>query len=842
MGTDPETAAAPDIDIFDQIVASLPIANGVPGTESVEAAADTSNDSLPSAAADIPPPAPADSTTVPLPPSPDAENTTDNPTEAQEADPLPPPSFTPIKSKDGKEVTACAEAEGADKIPQGDDSQAAEAAIPPAPPSKPSLMPPAALKLDVTTKPQPGTAAEEEEITQIPSCLRISWFLENNFKIPPKAEAPKPKSEGTTAAKVKDSKENANNTSSAEAKDPFWAAVRGELIPKTILKQTWEYPPDEYMTKLYLVVPAEKLLSALGPAHYNGPPAPQDSSTAKEGTGSSSFFAPASPGFTFHSQSRAEWFFELGLPEGTTPVEQGPVKFMIRGHGEDLAHTIVLVRSALFGAKSGSQHGDEIIRFSTGAEGFGSGQLSPRSEMPTEWTVRFHGLHLPIILGFLEAKIPGLRFLLCDNKDGDGEFTQTNKKGQSSKGSEFGPEDRGLYSQLRRTMASGCRYSLKASEDVSIRGVDLEAVFAPVAHLLKGSELACEELPGGLQLLESHPLHHRLKIFCDDDGDLLAGNSPRVTPQTKKEVIYSPSKRRMKLDQELADVNVKIVDLGNACWVHKHFSDDIQTRQYRSPEVIVGCKYDTSADIWSLACMLFELMTGDLLFDPRSGDTYSRDEDHLAQCVELLGKFPRRLALTGRYSKEFFTKKGDLRHIQNLKYWGLEDVLSEKYGVPRKEAREIADFIIPCLSMDPAKRATAEDCLNHPWLANIDVEVEGSDNLSIPSLEEVPSLSDEEGFIEQTDEDEEEALENQQIEPRQGSAAGETGKNEGHENEKLLADPSAEKVLAPEVLEAPSSLTIENIEAKKNPNTIDQVGVDSACNHTQQEASTASNI
>ena len=65
-----------------------------------------------------------------------------------------------------------------------------------------------------------------------------------------------------------------------------------------------------------------------------------------------------------------------------------------------------------------------------------------------------------------------------------------------------------------------------------------------------------------------------------------------------------------------------LVDLGNACWVHKHFSDDIQTRQYRCPEVIVGAKYDTSADMWSLACICFELLTGDLLFDPRAGDGY----------------------------------------------------------------------------------------------------------------------------------------------------------------------------------------------------------------------------
>ena len=35
------------------------------------------------------------------------------------------------------------------------------------------------------------------------------------------------------------------------------------------------------------------------------------------------------------------------------------------------------------------------------------------------------------------------------------------------------------------------------------------------------------------------------------------------------------------------NVNVKVVDLGNACWFNHHFSTEIQTRQYRSPEVVI---------------------------------------------------------------------------------------------------------------------------------------------------------------------------------------------------------------------------------------------------------------
>ena len=105
-------------------------------------------------------------------------------------------------------------------------------------------------------------------------------------------------------------------------------------------------------------------------------------------------------------------------------------------------------------------------------------------------------------------------------------------------------------------------------------------------------------------------------------------------------------------------LQVKIADLGNACWVDHHFTEDIQTRQYRCLEVLLGAGYGCPADIWSTASMSFELATGDYLFEPHSGAEYSRDEDHLAHIIELLGEIPRNIALSGKYSREFFDKKG----------------------------------------------------------------------------------------------------------------------------------------------------------------------------------------
>lgn len=61
------------------------------------------------------------------------------------------------------------------------------------------------------------------------------------------------------------------------------------------------------------------------------------------------------------------------------------------------------------------------------------------------------------------------------------------------------------------------------------------------------------------------------------------------------------------LSKQVGPINCKIADLGNACWTYKHFTEDIQTRQYRCLEVLVGAPYSTAADIWSTACMVGKL-------------------------------------------------------------------------------------------------------------------------------------------------------------------------------------------------------------------------------------------
>ncbi|KAF7303883.1 hypothetical protein MIND_00618400 [Mycena indigotica] len=175
-------------------------------------------------------------------------------------------------------------------------------------------------------------------------------------------------------------------------------------------------------------------------------------------------------------------------------------------------------------------------------------------------------------------------------------------------------------------------------------------------------------------------------------------------------------------------ITVKIADLGNATWTDHHFTNDIQTRQYRCPEVIVGStNWGTSADIWSVACVLFEVMTGgDYLFDPAPAPKgadgrprYTKDDDHIAQIIELLGEIPAHVRKSGRWSGEFFDAKGKLLHIQSLRPWPITAVLHDKYLFPQTEADAIADFLLPMLHLDPEKRQSAEELSKHAWLADV---------------------------------------------------------------------------------------------------------------------------
>lgn len=164
---------------------------------------------------------------------------------------------------------------------------------------------------------------------------------------------------------------------------------------------------------------------------------------------------------------------------------------------------------------------------------------------------------------------------------------------------------------------------------------------------------------------------------------------------------------------------VKIVDFGNACRINKHFTQYIQTREYRSPEVILGCDYDEKTDLWSLGCMVFELITSNFLFKPEKKENCSKSEEHLFLMMEVLGKLPLPWARKGENFADFFSNEGTLKQGNpKFKKYPLYYLLVVEGKIDEFEAHEIERFLLKMLKFDPRDRASAKELLSDPWLCS----------------------------------------------------------------------------------------------------------------------------
>ncbi|KAM9326837.1 SRSF protein kinase 3-like [Gastrophryne carolinensis] len=224
-------------------------------------------------------------------------------------------------------------------------------------------------------------------------------------------------------------------------------------------------------------------------------------------------------------------------------------------------------------------------------------------------------------------------------------------------------------------------------------------------------------------------LHKKCRIIHTDikpENILVCVKEDTLERYIKEAAIWSQNRTNEGIDAnflthlfETGNVDmlgVKIADLGSACWTYKPFSEEIQTQQYRALEVLLGSGYSTPADIWSVACMAFEMATSYFLFEPQAGKNFSRNDDHIACIIELLGRIPPKIAFSGKNSSEFFNKQGNLLRIPCLCPCGLYDLLVQRHKWQKNEAVIFASFLLPMLEYSPEKRATAEKCLQHPWL------------------------------------------------------------------------------------------------------------------------------
>ena len=252
-----------------------------------------------------------------------------------------------------------------------------------------------------------------------------------------------------------------------------------------------------------------------------------------------------------------------------------------------------------------------------------------------------------------------------------------------------------------------------------------------------------------------------LENYHKEKNRILHDINYRKFIQFQNKIISSSIKNTEEKDSFLRDINnyftlrgpevdqsiqVKICDIGNACWFNNHFSSIIQTRQYRSPEVILGINYNETSDIWSLACIIYELITGEFLFNPISGENFGKNDSHLAKFMEVCGKMPRNFVERGEFWKKYFDKKGKLKRIDNINYINLKNNLVLNHHLKENEAQALWDFLKPMLEYFPEKRISARELLRHPWLKMPNV-----DNYKINKYDILRAAFNEDYFFNESD-------------------------------------------------------------------------------------------
>ncbi|CAA9997622.1 unnamed protein product [Nesidiocoris tenuis] len=181
----------------------------------------------------------------------------------------------------------------------------------------------------------------------------------------------------------------------------------------------------------------------------------------------------------------------------------------------------------------------------------------------------------------------------------------------------------------------------------------------------------------------------------------------------KENIIHCDLKPENVLLKQRGSSCIKVIDFGSSCYSDQRVYTYIQSRFYRSPEVLLGLPYGTPIDMWSLGCILAELYTGYPLFPGEN------EAEQLACIMEVLGVPPEDVLMKATRKRLFFDSKGNPRSTTNSK--GRKRKPGSKYLAMaiRCNDKVFVDFISQCLVWDPTKRLTPEKALRHEWLKGL---------------------------------------------------------------------------------------------------------------------------
>ncbi|CAH7688172.1 CMGC/DYRK/YAK protein kinase [Phakopsora pachyrhizi] len=218
-----------------------------------------------------------------------------------------------------------------------------------------------------------------------------------------------------------------------------------------------------------------------------------------------------------------------------------------------------------------------------------------------------------------------------------------------------------------------------------------------------------------------------------------------LTVLNEAHLIHCDLKPENILLTSLSSPEIKVIDFGSACHERQTVYTYIQSRFYRSPEVILGLPYSSAIDMWSLGCICVELFLGLPLFPGTS------EYNQISRIIEMLGTPPTYMLEVGKQTLQFFDVVDDFEggrktytlksidqyskehHVQeqpSKRYFAqntLEDIISQ-YPVLRKglkpadlekeKQNRIAfiDFVKGLLNINPIERWSPQQARLHPFI------------------------------------------------------------------------------------------------------------------------------
>ena len=208
------------------------------------------------------------------------------------------------------------------------------------------------------------------------------------------------------------------------------------------------------------------------------------------------------------------------------------------------------------------------------------------------------------------------------------------------------------------------------------------------AHEFKGFSLRlirrfCKQMLSSLVLLKSHRVIH-----CD----------------LKPENILLAHPLRSE---------IKVIDFGSSCFENEKVYTYIQSRFYRSPEVILGMSYGLPIDMWSLGCILAELLTGYPIFPGEN------EQEQLACIMEIFGPPEKHLIEKSSRKKLFFDSLGKPRVTVSTKGRRRRPSSKTLQQALKCDDEAFLDFIARCLRWDPERRMKPDEAMLHEFVTGI---------------------------------------------------------------------------------------------------------------------------